>query len=1050
MIVDQFIITAVFLVSLEVANGEILSLFPDENKTIVFDYYGDVKAGLSSPAYASQFSMKGKFHITRYVSDINLENAYILTLKNATAGLQNGKAEYFEHTKFFTALQEAAKIIEEPFLVIFKQSGELTGVKFSEHESVWSKNIKFAWASMFQLNLNNLSLELPIKTYAYTTREKTLHGECSTSYDINAKYPGFNETQTLVVTKFASPMDCGQFNTKVFDYVETEMCSGHKKEVIDISSRKVYEIEKKGATLSLQKVIAHGGIHYDPDSIRSNTFFVLSNASFVLEKVVPSTEFPWTAANFDNAALITDWSYQTPKTHYAQNADFDVTNGRHVVNQTTLINEVKQLLNDAINYLEENPIEAKEPNWQLSKSVIRIREHLSYAEISSYEKIFAEIENPTTHHEKVIKNLFVGIVSQVGTIAATRFSWDLIKSQKVSDSEATEMLAKLPFNIRDPSEKVLKELHSWIEKSETLSPQVRKSCILAISTLVHRTFNNGLPNENNETLKNYLNFFYNRLIHEPTYEFQLIWLSAIHNIEVGKIYELLAPIIRGDLLLPEKPDFFRLLAIWASRKSFSTNRDQAYSLLWPLMTDCTISLKVRLAAYETLLYQATSVADIERIQFFMMNEKNKHFYHYHFTTMKSIVNLKSSCSSKLRTLVNTVWNTTQVRQSLSYGHSSFSIFDELDKNGDGYKIKAAQIHNEITNVPEIIYAQATMFEAQEVVSDWAVALNFGSKNDSFMSLKNNFLEIITGAVNEGSIVDLIHKFATSIESIENLYFDIIITYRGQIVMSNHYNQWSLSDLINDIVRLIPTHVTSSNTPILNHHNLYHVFYKNTFEKHLVSDLGFPIVLRDLSPAVYYLEVKNNLQTDNTAIKIQVDAKRSSTRVYSASIYNPILDTWHSVDQSSVANANISFQFDETLKPTIQFMRLIYSRYWNLKMTEANLLYYSKNIVSIEDYHTDTLKKVCSTCNAEEILIGKNPYHNYSNKFTNKGRQYEVTSFNCKDVSNETADHDWISTWTKNYDKMAVISAPIKDCGKLITVKPAIDINTAAELPKSIV
>lgn len=76
------------------------------------------------------------------------------------------------------------------------------------------------------------------------------------------------------------------------------------------------------------------------------------------------------------------------------------------------------------------------------------------------------------------------------------------------------------------------------------------------------------------------------------------------------------------------------------------------------------------------------------------------------------------------------------------------------------------------------------------------------------------------------------------------------------------------------------------------------------------------------------------------------------------------------------------------------------------------------------------------------MIGKNAHHNYSYKFIKKDRQYEVTSFNCKDASYEIPDHDSIWTWTENYDKMAVISAPIKDCGKLIVVKPAIDINTA--------
>lgn len=115
---------------------------------------------------------------------------------------------------------------------------------------------------------------------------------------------------------------------------------------------------------------------------------------------------------------------------------------------------------------------------------------------------------------------------QVGTTAASVFTWNLIKNKNVIDAEAMEMLAKLPFNHKDPSEKLLNLLEPMIKESESLSQPVRKSCILAFSTLVYRTFSKVSVNEDNETLNKYLNFFYDRLLSKFTSDY--LNLNSLH------------------------------------------------------------------------------------------------------------------------------------------------------------------------------------------------------------------------------------------------------------------------------------------------------------------------------------------------------------------------------------------------------------------------------------------------------------------------------------------------------------------------------------------
>lgn len=85
------------------------------------------------------------------------------------------------------------------------------------------------------------------------------------------------------------------------------------------------------------------------------------------------------------------------------------------------------------------------------------------------------------------------------------------------------MLAKLPFNIRDPPKKVLNALESMPTESESLSPPVHKSAILAFSTLVFRTFSSG-P-EDNKTHKKYLDLFYDRFTSKLTSDYSKFYLN---------------------------------------------------------------------------------------------------------------------------------------------------------------------------------------------------------------------------------------------------------------------------------------------------------------------------------------------------------------------------------------------------------------------------------------------------------------------------------------------------------------------------------------------
>ncbi|XP_014296291.2 vitellogenin-5 [Microplitis demolitor] len=1035
----------VWLVYLAFANGRTVennrpTLFP-YGKTLVYDYHGSVKAGSTEGPFNSQYILHGKFYITHYTSDTSVKNAFIATFKHLTTDLHNGKSS--EQTPSFTSIPQVAKVIEEPFLMIFNKWNQLESIKMSEYEPVWSKNMKFAWASMLQLNFEKMSFELPAKIQSFVIPEKTIHGQCKTTYDIHVKYPAPNDTPTFVVTKFSSPTECSNFARSTFDYVDVIACAQPAEEKLNTASTKVYEIEKKDDnTLLLRKLIAHGEINNFPFYHKHIAHYVSYNAEFIFAKIEPSTEYTSNAANFSKLPLITDWAYESPKTYHAGNATLDITNGRHSVEQEVLKSKVQNLLKEAANYLKENHIKADEPNWQHSNAINNILETMKYFEISSFVQIFAEIRNTTTGQDKNIENLYLGVVSQVGTTAANIFVFDIIQRGEVTDFVAIEMLTKLPFNIRNPTKTLLYKWKHFMNFSKTLAPRVYKAYILAFGTMVYRTFQ--YTTEDIEELERYLNFFYDRVINEPTYEMKVVWLGVIHNVQVGNIYKLLSPIVRGEISVSEHPDYIRLLSIGAMLRSLYSNYDHAIDLLWPIMTDRTLPLKLRLGAYNILLQQSRTMTDFLRIHWFMITETNQHLYNFHLTTIRSFANSKCPCLAKMREFSTKILLFTHVPATVSHDLSTLYVIDSMNSESDGLLVKITVVHDEFTEVPKIIYIQQFIMQDHKITSNWALYLQLEGMNNMLMLFKNDFLKFINGPISETFIFDFIKKFAVSVTLSSHSFIDLLLFYRDQAVMVEYYDNESFLGFNKDIEEVINSYLTPvANTQTAKHHNdfvSHHVFYQNMDEQYLVSDMGLPVVIKSYSPVVFSFPMSINNQTmDNSAISTNVGAKVWLFHDYSISVYHPVVDSWHSFKQSSVVNADLSYHADVNYNPAIKFLKYFNPRFWEIKFTEANVMIYNKNTVTVQE-NDENLTILCPTCNVEKINTPE--MSNITNStqvvFTDNEKQYEITSFNCESQSNAITNEQYMEILPR-LEKYDIILFPIKfhikNCGNIIKIKP---------------
>lgn len=122
-----------------------------------------------------------------------------------------------------------------------------------------------------------------------------------------------------------------------------------------------------------------------------------------LDNVVPTGESYLPVVNFQNVALVRDVTFNKPVGNYAVHAAEDLTHGRHIVKLDALIPKLKKMLAEAADYLDENHLDAKEPDWKHGQTINRLQHTMSYMDLGSLEQVFNAIKEPKTPKEVTMK-----------------------------------------------------------------------------------------------------------------------------------------------------------------------------------------------------------------------------------------------------------------------------------------------------------------------------------------------------------------------------------------------------------------------------------------------------------------------------------------------------------------------------------------------------------------------------------------------------------------------------------------------------------------------
>ncbi|KOC66503.1 Vitellogenin [Habropoda laboriosa] len=1036
----------------------IVAHFP-HGKTVTYKYRADAKAGMMNPApFASQFGIEGLLHVKHDVTDPTLRHAYYVALTDVKHALHNG--HNIDHLSVTQPIHDLSKDIEIPFLIVYDEVGHFQGMKLKEGESTWSQNIKKSIGSMLQLDLSKIHVQTPMEHHSFITHEETIHGNCQVAYNVHTKdqmHP--TSGNVFVVKKIHEPMNCTHFTHQVFNHVEPEKCYVEEEEGMTTASKRVFEIEDQGNEILIRKLIGHGVINYFPWMAQSEAHYILTNQTLILDNVATVNEVQLPVVDFQNVPITREMFFTKPQTQYVPQADVDITQGRHVVNLNDLTAKLRKMLDEAAGYLKESHIEKRQPDWKHGQTINRLLHVMSFMNVESLKQVFSELQNTKDPKEIVMRNIFLEIMPNVGTTAACLFTRNVVRQKMVPDMIARFMLAHLPMHVKVPSTELLLQMEELLHLGDSVNSGVKEASILCFASLVHRTFKTLSPND--LLLKRYLQLFMEHIKNEPTYQMKALYLMAMKNVRLINILNVLEPIVKGEVMYSEKPASIRLLAIWAIQNVVVHHPDYAYRLLWPILSDVTLPLAMRIVSYDVLMHQLPHAGRLMSIYWFMVNEKDEHLYNYHVETIKGLANSVEPCLTPVCEMARKMLPFTRIRQVVGPLSTKVHVDYKDTKYGHGEAVKASLILHQSTGYPYVGSVEHFTTVARKPVSQWGLQWHIENLSGVVNSVKNEMTGKNVQKITRDNVREVLATAAADMPKMKDVNIHVVLTKNHNVVFVYHINSHQWLSVLKHLKEWKQFFVKQ--TEII---NLQTIAYMNLFEMHVPTDLGVPAVLTTRIPSFNSLKLNAFLSEDENLLSLKLKAKfmRWMHGEYAMTIYNPISDVWHSTRRTMSEDVLLPLEMNvgynrETKSLKVSVPRLPFTEY-----SAAGILTSAKSYVTIAHDESDLLKDSCDTCRHQELVTKVvNPKineHTYDSKDT--GLKFTMAVFDCEGTATPVSPiSEWLDVLrVENKNTMGyklvqlimgvrqsmmnnVISGQGKSCSNLIRIEPSLVYPTSA-------
>ncbi|XP_031836004.1 larval-specific very high density lipoprotein [Nomia melanderi] len=969
-----------------------------EGQDVNYKFKVDMKAGVMSPAnFASHVGMDCTMRISRYTLHPRMKNAYYVKLSDIRHQLFNGEVLHSEIPNVNPLpLVDVAKVLENPFVIVFDENGHLHGMKWIASETIWSKNMKKSIASMIQLDMDNIFHNKLIVPGSFITEEKTIHGSCHVVYNVQSI-----KGNRGIVTKLHEPSNCTNFHYHEFNNIEHDRCQVHTEESMTTVSRKFIDFEVQDNSILIKKLNALGVIDYFPWLANAEAHYLLTNQTLTFTGSSPQPSQPVTDVDIP---VDTEITYTKPTENYLVTADLDVTHGRHSVDLKGVKDKLMKLLQEAVNYLKETQVD-KHPEWKSGQTINRILYMMSYMNLESMNGVYRVFKHPKTEKDEMTKNIFLTMVPNVGTTAAWLFTRNAIRENTVPHLTAISMLARLPMSLKHPTESLVTEMLEFLRHDENINVDVKKARILCFASLLHRVY----PSESTSPdLEKHLQSFVESVHNNPNLDMKLVYLMALKNTRSIKIIDLLKPIINGEQKISDSWEVIRTEAIWSVEHVLVNHPETAHKLLWPILSNVTLPTTLRITAYDVLMKATPSERLFLEMYWFMVYEKNPHLYNYHVDTLKGLASSTDACLLPSREMANKILAFTRIRSFHGIPSAKLHVDSTQDTFGYTNSLQFSQIRNEMHNSEVLVTVNSITTVGRKMSHRWGVRCHVDGMFNVVTDIINEIFGKRTQVVVNPNAKELLKGVTRTAKLMKNSNVNLMLTLNEKVYMVFHCNWATCSKQLMDLIKLEDLMDKSF--------HFEHVHYHDQYELHIPTDLGVPAILSTQVPVLDAADVAWEKDTS----KVHVTAKYQEWRhgEYYMAIYNPLDDIWHAIRRTGTRD--IFLPINQTISHDSSWETVTVSSA-RLPLTEysiAGLRTQARNYVTISGDETGVLNKSCPKCMSIQKVLGVANHRRSEQSIDSKdtGLHYYSGVTDCDGYVTPTPLRSWMNAFKIDHDE----------------------------------
>lgn len=252
-----------------------------------------------------------------------------------------------------------------------------------------------------------------------------------------------------------------------------------------------------------------------------------------------------------------------------------------------------------------------------------------------------------------------------------------------------------------------------------------------------------------------------------------------------------------------------------------------------------------------------------------------------------------------------------------------------------------------------------------------------------------------------NVQNILNRAAHDMPTKQKIHVDLCLTLNGHVFMAEHYDHTEITKIPEDLLLFVKQ--TTG--------NFQDVMYDTFYEMQVPTDMGLQAVLSTKMPFVLswrYNSVRTDTHIPSLNTKIEIDTRLWKHGEYVMSIYNPIVDVWHSIRRATTQDLVLPVEMNISYNNEAKSLKISWPRLPATKLSHGGMRHHAKNLVTITQDEQDMLKGCCSTCQHHTVVTtGKKKVYSTTADSKDFGLKYSSMTYDCdSEVTWGTNTEEW--------------------------------------------